>query len=615
LRLAAIVVVHCLPRFAEAQPLELRSRAVEPGSVIVDGDPGEWRGIRAKRLGACGERQGPWNGTDDASVRFAIAHDADRIYVAARVSDDDLQAGRDAVTLYVGFSGGRVHAIEASPGDGRRAATVKVDGHAARGGEAVEMATDVGWNIEASIPWEAMPEARRDRTDLRAAFVLEDADAGQGGVLRISSASGDARRHANLAPLWLSDQEATLQAFLAEQGLRGKWPTFEASGNVAGDDLRERFLVVDTFLVVFGPGYRGGNGYFYTALPVASPNDVREARLVDLTGDGRDDVVLRYVERGGGGRRTVLAVHSFRGEDLVRVFAVETRKEVSGRFVESEVEIRGHGADTRIEVRPGRARGFDAQNLREASSADMEPVLLPWGPIARRVYRFDGTRFARESEETREVEAPAQRPQERAQERPAEPPSLVPPGEAEVFARFLADTGMEGTRPTFDRRANVAGDAREERVAVVGKRLVVLGPGFAGGTSFFFMELPVAEPAHVLALDLRDATGDGRADLVWRIRQNADNWGRDVVSVAAFEGEALRPLLAQEVALFSGENRVDAELRFVRGGVEVVAGDAHGWTQASFPQRPVDVRVRSIPVPWGERRIRLRLRDGGFVSE
>jgi len=112
----------------------------------------------------------------------------------------------------------------------------------------------------------------------------------------------------------------------------------------------------------------------------------------------------------------------------------------------------------------------------------------------------------------------------------------------------------------------------------------------------------VAAPADVVSVEVRDGSGDGKADVVVRFRQVGDGWGREVLEVLSFDGDQARPTLLAEVALFQGESRLDTEVRFVRSGhgqtVEIRAGRARGFTAATFPRRAEDPRVRAIPTPW-----------------
>ncbi|MHA4875677.1 hypothetical protein, partial [Enterococcus faecium] len=62
----------------------------------------------------------------------------------------------------------------------------------------------------------------------------------------------------------------------------------------------------------------------------------------------------------------------------------------------------------------------------------------------------------------------------------------------------------------WDVAADVTGDATDERIVVVGDGLFVMGPTFREGKQW--MAFDVGAP--VAGLDVRDVTGDGKADLL-----------------------------------------------------------------------------------------------------
>ena len=73
-------------------------------------------------------------------------------------------------------------------------------------------------------------------------------------------------------------------------------PRFDVEVHVAGDARPERVAVFGRDIVVFGPGFKGGNGYAYITLSQFSADaDVKDVSVRDITGDGAADVVIRGV--------------------------------------------------------------------------------------------------------------------------------------------------------------------------------------------------------------------------------------------------------------------------------------------------------------------------------
>ena len=68
------------------QPLE--ARALGSVALRIDGDLRDWRGVRFASLGE----------EDSGSMQYALATDAEALYVGARVSDDDVVRSAEAST-------------------------------------------------------------------------------------------------------------------------------------------------------------------------------------------------------------------------------------------------------------------------------------------------------------------------------------------------------------------------------------------------------------------------------------------------------------------------------------------------------------------------------------
>jgi hypothetical protein len=138
------------------------------------------------------------------------------------------------------------------------------------------------------------------------------------------------------------------------------------------------------------------DGYVFIELPVKSRADIKDARVVDLAGDGHGAVVVRYVERGGGGARDVLAAYRMVGDgEIRRVFAAEVGKQAPQGRVEDKVAFVKRGRATDIVIDAGPASGVSQATWNESPADDMIPVLLPWGEDRHARYQFTGDEYKR----------------------------------------------------------------------------------------------------------------------------------------------------------------------------------------------------------------------------
>src|SRR5205823_2926580 len=101
------------------------------------------------------------------------------------------------------------------------------------------------------------------------------------------------------------------------------------------------------------------------------------------------------------------------------------------------------------------------------------------------------------------------------------PTPAVKPGSdlgKEMLAQYRKDANVaETVRPKADLEVHVDGDARPERVVLIGRDIIVFGPGFRGGNQYARITLTqFADEADIAELRARDLTGDGGADLVVR---------------------------------------------------------------------------------------------------
>jgi len=134
--------------------------------------------------------------------------------------------------------------------------------------------------------------------------------------------------------------------------------------------------------------------YAFVQLPVKDKKDVRDIRIVDLGGDGRESLLLRYTERGGGGSRDVLAAFRITGDGLRRTFGVEVAKAAGANRLETRVSLVKKGRATEILIEPTTPVGWSETNYRESPAEDVVGIPVPWKDKRAR-FQFKGESYFR----------------------------------------------------------------------------------------------------------------------------------------------------------------------------------------------------------------------------
>ncbi|MCB9599429.1 MAG: hypothetical protein H6722_02730 [Sandaracinus sp.] len=625
--LVALVGLFVVPRTADAQ-VGLRIQRVNDGAVRVDGMLRDWRGVPRINVGS----------GDDASMRFALGYDDRGLYLAAAVKDqryvrtDDFGPQEDAIVIALAFPRGRgfeTNEIFVFAGEeGRRAGAVSMGAPNARrlrripDAQVVERRVAGGYEVEAFVPWSRIPGAAPSaREEGRVAVRLRDVDSeSRPEIVAEPETAPFDPRHPERLPSFVpgGGEHDVLAGFLQQQGIPGRRPRFDLRGDVQGDGRPERVVVVDRFVLVLGAGYRDGSGYDFVALPVGGEGDVLSAELRDMTGDRLEELVLRIRQGNAQGNRELLSVHSFPGTSIAPLFAIELRKATDDGGFESRFRIqRGRGAP-RIEVTAGRAEGVTPERWRESPSTDAEPVLLPWGAVASRVYQWDGTRLATVSERANPRPWTPPAPEARSTTSSPRETAAPPPGAAELIAAVRRERRIpRNVRERFAQDANVAEDPRTERLVVLGRTLVVVGPGYRGGNGYFAYELAVERDDDLLEVTTGDVTGDGRAELLVRAAQRLGDVTREILLVHQFARDGSFPrLFAAEIARTHEGRRLENVFRATGRGLEITPGTARGFDASSWPWARGDGSdgIAPILLPWSDRPTRYVAQGGRLVA-
>ncbi|MCC6648827.1 MAG: hypothetical protein IT374_25085 [Polyangiaceae bacterium] len=629
--LAAPALALCLSASpARAEGLAVALTQVAPGSIKLNGVLSEWptamTPLSTRVQGSPADK--------DFSARVALAYDDAALYVAADVLDDKLvrtasygdREDRFTLTIVFPGDGGALSTAEIAlyPGDpGNVAGAVRVKGGG--GGQLVEApnASKSGYSFEAKIPWSALPAAALSRVGLRG--VVRGFDSDGGGVESVLATSAEASP-ARLPRLPIDAEEAIETTFAKEKGLTGA-PQHDVIADVTAGSSRERVMLWDQYLLVAGPEVRGGKEFFFRDLAV-DRSMIPSFEVRDLTGDGKADIVVRTKKTGGGRLKEELSVLSMSGEAMSAVFVHELSLGSDAGRVDNTVSFDPGKREITVSLAASTAA---RDSFKETPEPGDGGVLLPWGTVKSRTFRFDGGKFTKVREEAKPAsEAP---PAKREPTGPAQPPPARPPTADELMDNVLAlykkDRKVRaGDRPRFDLAANLADDAQNERLLVFGKDLVVFGKGFMGGQGYVAVSLGLADAKDVVDVATRDLDGDGHAEVLVRGVQRmpapkelgTGKIERDVLLVYSLLGGKLTRVFAAETGIAVGDKRLLGTVTFVPGAKahELVLGPGVGvgWDRASWPYKQDTTPVGGIEplvLPWSDAVARYRWSGSAFT--
>jgi hypothetical protein len=641
---AALLGVSAFPTSAFARGRALEAVMIGSGSekVRIDGLLREW----PARLDSLGDVL-KGSGAGDPSATGAIGYDDKNLYVAMKVHDKKLVRtpnfgdGEDFGSLEIAFptrQGFKPYSVRLYAGEiGRSAGAVRIDGSNVHGARLVEAPSDGGYTFEASIPWGAFPESSSVKVGLRAALRYSDSDT-EGSVHTVIGTSGGSG--SSLPPLLLEAEQGLYRSLVRAKGLP-ETPTRFAVGDIAGDGTLEAVSVYGTYLTVVGSAYRGGKQYFFEDLAVGDAGNATHLDVTDLTGDGKDEIVVQKRVSGKHDtfRDVVQILHVAMGDTPSVAFTHETGVETKAGEILNDVSIKRQSGKVDLVIAQGKASGFEPATYSEPMPDDMDSALLPWQPAKTEVFEWNGKEFASAGGETWTPKLVPPTPhvsravtQEEAQPLPP-PPRPPSPDELleRVYALYRADHHVGIARPRFDFVTDVAGDVTPERVLIHGKDIVVFGKAFKEGMSYAYITIGVENAKDVLDVTAKDLTGDGKAEIVVRgvlhAKASKQLGGKMVDRQALYvyqtsEG-GLKRIFAAETGRALGKDAIVGDVKFIPKGrntaVELAAGRAVGWTDQTYPF-PVDKLpyggLEPLLVPWGEVTSKRYRYDGSaFVAE
>ncbi len=576
--------------------------------------------------------------TDGLALAVAVQMDDAKLYVGAEVTDPNLARtarhgdSDDHVSMTLSFPAGRgglkayeIGLYAGKPGESPGAVKWLAGpsrGQDVAGAKLVESDVKGGFVFEAAIPWSTFAEARTMRVGLRAALRYHDGDGSHvRGVLGTGAGSVD--HPGDLPPLPTAAEQAVVDGLLAQKNLVGTAPKIDVFADVTGDERKERISVFGKFFTICGPGYRGGRQFFWREVG----GELSSFETRDLTARGKDDMIVRRRVTQNGIVHELIEVWTIAGagDEPTTIFTQEIAV-VDGpgrRRIANAVRVSPNGIEVSVEP----AQGWDASSFREPSAAGSndEAILLPWGTVRSRTFKLEKGKFAKTSEVLQAGSAAGPGAGSgtgtataggNASTRDLPTPTVGKSTDLrpQVMDAYYKDQSIApGTRPRFDIEVHVDGDGRPERVALIGRDIVVLGPGFKSGSGYARMSLTqFADDKDVSELTARDVTGDGAAELVVRGVRHVTTPAGDRVDVQALfiyqvKNGAISRVFSVETGREQSGKRVQGLVQFVPSktgkgfDIDVRSGIARGWTEKSYPwpQDKPGGSIEPLLLPWG----------------
>lgn len=630
------------PRSLARADVELPMLSTPTPGVRIDGWLREWNVSEFASIGNPGR----------ARLRVALSPGEQGLYIAASVDDDHVVRTRraslaeDAIVVQVACPGadGNLVATELTLFAGianLTAATLTagpVGGAASapRGASIVEMATSSGYDLEAFVPWAAVPGAR-DYARARALARMHDVDATSGAATDVSSAPRATAPDSLPRVVGTAGELFPFSSFLRAKRITAADVELDLRGNFSGDATPERILVASGTLAIFGARYSNGREFDYADLGF-SRGAFSDARAIDFDGDGR--VELAIVTERGEGNTTVreLRVFRFPGDQIVPLFTAEIGLVSGGVTLASSYSVVPRdGAGPAIRIAGAEQTGTGTRRAHAAGN-QVVPLFLASSGVLARTYAFTATTWSMVNEERpAPVAAPTTAPSTTSTSgtRPATTTttaatttqtSTAPARGAFSAAPLLAaarrDRSIAESVPDrFATTADLVEDARAEEIHTLGRTLVVVGPGYRGGAGYFALDLGVTDPSQVVGVSARDVTGDGKAEIWVNVRQPVGPPGTylEIVIFYRMTSEGLAPILTAQLAVGDSDHSVRNDARVVGSGrtlqLALSPGTATGFDARTFPfTSTATPGMTTLLLPWRDHEQRYRWTGSAMVG-
>jgi hypothetical protein len=186
--------------------------------------------------------------------------------------------------------------------------------------------------------------------------------------------------------------------------------------------------------------------------------------------------------------------------------------------------------------------------------------------------------------------------------------------EQALVSGFLREKGISG-QPSHDSIVNVTGDAMKERVLLYDHYLVVLGPRYRSNGELFWTDLAPAGTSLPM-FEVRDLTGDGKAEIAIRKRIDVGGGWRELLQILGFDNSgAPVPVFEHETGISSATGTIQNDVTISNASkaeIKISIGAASGYSAANYHERTETAR-EPLLLPWGPVRSQTYVWDGsGF---
>ncbi len=400
-RQSILFIVSAVLWAGSARAEQIPCHPVERNIIQLDGLLGDWKGASGVGVDEA-ERvikgKADWSGEADLSFDVFCNHTDTAIYLAVRVSDEYFirtRKGRGDDHVQVTFGKQRLLVY---PGDMRKIKGKLIwKGGKRRRVKGVKMAEALqrnGYSMELAILNSSIPGFRTGAPSFSGSVQVMDSDSKAGMRTQTVMSTAPAGR----GRFVFAQAEAQMKAFLKARGYRRSQIRARAVVNVVGDKRLETVVLVGKTIGVLGEGLPQG-GFFFYNLPVRKGKDVYWLKVMDLNGDGKQEMVTRFVERSGNGRRELIAVYRYTETNkFMRSFSHEIlkgqkKKIILNRYAFKKRKKRRKVLGVDLIFDKPQARGFTKETYKEAPSTDAQSIILPWDEEKKRHFRFEGEQY------------------------------------------------------------------------------------------------------------------------------------------------------------------------------------------------------------------------------
>ena len=412
--LGTLAIAAALAGPAQAFTDKIVLAVMTPGTINIDGSTQDWYDAEypAVSLGKNEVVYGAsaWKKNADYSMDAFLAFDDSNLYLAFAVDDDRQSRTKkpgdqeDHVELWIDVPGKDRSIVQFYPE--RKFPTFHPALRIATGGKTKKMkgakftmeSGNEGWEAEIVIPMSSIPGLGTALVASRWAVVATDSDTKDGNPVMhtvLASAGGyDQSTWSDdavaLTTIALENVDGVMQGFYGSHKL-SKSSVKHTYANVAGDDRLEALVVGGSVVGIMGPGFQSGASYTYLQLS----SDMISVDTRDVSGNGLDDIVVKYRESNSLGSRVMLAVYSFVVTEVRRILAQELEVRQGSKSVTCSATFMDNHLDggEMLHVTPGKATGWTKITYKNTPEYGVGAVLLPWDKEPQRLWVLKGFEF------------------------------------------------------------------------------------------------------------------------------------------------------------------------------------------------------------------------------